>query len=101
MSTAFDEPRRSTPTEADSPDVRFGIADFAAAIRAEAHRREGTLQALLHAGLIDAKSANATALRRDVACFDAAALFLERLQPFIPDFRAYLRGRRFSQGRRG
>lgn len=91
----------STTSEADSPDVSFGVDDFVAAIRAEAHRRDGTLKALLAAGCIAEASPDARALRRQVDCFDAAALFLERLQPYIPDFRDYLRGRRFSQGRRG
>lgn len=87
--------------EADSPHVRFGVGDFITAIRAEAHRRDGTLQALIASGCIAEGSADAEQLRRDVECFDAAALFLERLRPVIPDFREYLRGRRFSQGRRG
>lgn len=86
--------------EADSPDVRFGVGDFVAEIRAEAHRREGTLKALSAAGCVAEGSAEAASLRRSVDCLDAAALFLERLQPFIPDFREYLRGRRFSRGGR-
>lgn len=90
----------SGQSEADSPDVRFGIGDFIAAIRAEAHRREGSLRALLAAGHIAETSPATATLRRSIACFDAAALFLERLQPFIPDFRDYLRGRRFSRGGR-
>lgn len=80
-----------------SPHLRFDIPDFIRVIRAEAHRRDGTQKALVACG---AATAEDQAARREIECLDAAALFLERLEPFIPDFREYLRGRRRSQGSR-
>lgn len=91
----------SSTSEADSPDARFGVDDLIAGVRAEAHRRDGSLKALLAAGCVADGSPEVAAIRHDVDRLDAAVLFLERLKPFLPDFRAYLRGRRFSQGRRG
>lgn len=61
---------------------KIGIRDMIEACRYEAHRIEGTQRALVEGGL---RAAPAEDQMERVRVFDATALFLERIEPYIDD----------------